>query len=194
MIDLDEGNHQPAQSGAAAHDRLKTRQKIALGLVAVFAVGIGLGGFAVHRRDSLEQRERNGVVALVALPRTASLGSPTFQSSTIDAGSDAPKVKLTGHLILINAGPAPITVRRVAAAKGGLSSSSAGEPRLLPLGGTGQLMVELSFECSVGWFEEPLPLTFEVETADKHVREVSYPVDLAGSDWQRVALPNCEHA
>lgn len=73
-------------------------------------------------------------------------------------------------------------------------SASTGAPRLSPLGGTGELVVELLFECSVAFFQEPLPLGFEVETEDKHVREISYPVTLAGSDWQRIAPTNCKHA
>ncbi|MEV4811643.1 hypothetical protein [Micromonospora avicenniae] len=193
MIDLDERNHQPAQSGTTAHDRLVTRRKMALGFVAVFVVGVVLGGLAVQRRESRVQRERNAVVALVAIPQSASSGSANFQTATIGGGSGVPQVKLTGQLVLINAGPAPITVRGVVVEGSGMASSSSGQPRLSPLGGTGQLVVELLSECSVASFEEPLQLRFEVETEDRQVREVGYPVALAGSDWQRVALSNCEH-
>ncbi|MDG4836278.1 hypothetical protein O7631_07095 [Micromonospora sp. WMMD967] len=194
MIDLDERDHQPAESNPTAQDRPVTRQKVVLGFVAVFVVGALIGGFAVQRRASHEQRERNLVVALVAFPQSASLGSPTFQTVALDGGSDAPQVKMTGHLVVINAGPAPITVRQVAAERPGMALASAGQPRLSPLGGTGELVVELLFECSVAFFQEPLPMAFEVETEDKHVREVSYPVTLAGSDWQRVAPANCGSA
>ncbi|MER7440402.1 hypothetical protein [Micromonospora avicenniae] len=194
VIDLDERNHQPAESGTTADDRLVTRRKMALGLVAVFVVGVVLGGFAVQRRDSRVQRERNGVVALVAIPQSASSGSSNFQTTTIEGGSAAPQVRLTGQLMLINACPAPITVRGVAVEVPGMASTSSGQPRLSPLGGTGQLVVELLSECSVALLREPLQLRFEVETEDKQVREVGYPVALAGSDWQRVALSSCEQA
>ncbi|MFD0784785.1 hypothetical protein ACFQZ8_12820 [Micromonospora azadirachtae] len=194
MIDLDERNHQPAETGTTAHDRLVTRRKMVLGFVAVFVVGVALGGFAVQRRDSRDQRERNATVALVAIPQSASLGSPSFQTATIGGRSGVSQVKLTGHLMLINAGPAPISVRGVAVEGPGMASTSSGQPRLPPLGGTGQLVVELLSECSVAAFEEPLQLIFAVETEDKKVREVGYPVTLAGSDWQRVAMSSCEHA
>ncbi|SBT49811.1 hypothetical protein GA0070621_3564 [Micromonospora narathiwatensis] len=72
-----------------------------------------------------------------------------------------------------------------------MASTSIGQPRLLPLGGTGQLVVEMLFECSVAFFQEPLPLGFSVETEDKQVREVSYAVALVGSDWERVAQFKC---
>ncbi|SCE76554.1 hypothetical protein [Micromonospora chokoriensis] len=194
VIDLDERDHQPAESNHPAQGHPVTRRKMVLGLVAVFVVGALIGGFAVQRRASHEQRERNSVVALVAFPQSASLGSSTFQTASLDAGSGAPQVKMTGHLMVVNAGPAPITVRQAAADRPGLVSASTGRPRLSPLGGTGELVVELLFECSAAFFREPLSLDFEVETEDKHVREVSYRVTLAGSDWQRVAPATCGSA
>ncbi|MEU7656564.1 hypothetical protein AB0C42_06845 [Micromonospora taraxaci] len=194
MIDLDKRDHQPTESNTTAHDDPVPKQKMVLGLVAVFVVGVLLGGFAVQRRASHEERERNSMVALVAFPQSASLGSSNLQTVTLDGGSGAAQIKMTGHLMVINAGPAPIIVRRVAVERSGMVSASTGAPRLSPLGGTGELVVELLFECSVAFFQEPLPLGFEVETEDKHVREISYPVTLAGSDWQRIAPTNCKHA
>ncbi|WP_319463206.1 hypothetical protein [Micromonospora sp. RTP1Z1] len=186
MIDLDEHNHQPAESGTATHDRLMVRQQMALRLVAAFVVGVVLGGFGVSQlRDSRDQRERNAVVALVAFPASADFGS-----SSSSQGS----VQLNGRLILVNAGPAPITAREVHAERPGVVIHSIGQPRLLPPGGTGQLVVELGFECSIAFQPEPLSLRFSVETNDKQVREVSRPVALVGSDWERDALSNCEHA
>ena len=183
MIDLDEQNHQPAESGTTTPDRLTVRQKMTLRLVAAFVVGVVLGGFGVSElRDSRDQRERNAVVALVALPQSADFGGSSAQGS----------VQLSGQLMLINAGPAPITVRRVQAERSGVVVRSTGQPRLLPPGGTGQLLVELRFECSIAFQPEPLSLQLSVETDDKQVREVSYPVALVGSDWERDAQRMCE--
>ncbi|MFU8875432.1 hypothetical protein [Micromonospora sp. SL4-19] len=183
MIDLDEHNHQPAESGSTAHDRLVIRQKFAVRLVAVFVVGVVLGGFGVSQlRDSRDQRERNAVVALVAVPQAAMGGSASPGS-----------VQLSGYLMLINAGPAPITVHGAQAGRPGVVLNSIGQPRLLPPGSTGQLVVELQFECSIAFQPEPLSLRLSVETDDKQVREVSYPVALAGSLWEREALFDCEH-
>ncbi|MEV0809812.1 hypothetical protein [Micromonospora sp. NPDC050200] len=82
MIDLDEHNHQSAESDTTAHDRLVVRQKMTLRLVAAFVVGVVLGGFGVSQlRDSRDQRERNVVVAFVAFPQSADSGSAASEGS-----------------------------------------------------------------------------------------------------------------
>lgn len=183
MIDLDEPIRQPAESGAATSDRLTARRRMTLRLVAAFVVGVVLGGFGVsHLRDARDQRERNAVVALVAVPRSANFGGSSSQGS----------VQLSGALMVINAGPAPITVRGVKAERRGVVIRSIEHSRLIPPGGTGQVVVELRFECSTAFQPEPLPLRVSVETQDEKVREVTYPVALFGSDWQRDALGMCE--
>ncbi|MGR6321677.1 hypothetical protein Q2K19_17310 [Micromonospora soli] len=184
MIDLDDQNRQPAGSGTATSDRLMARRKMTLRLVAAFVVGVVLGGFGVSQlRDSRDQRERNAVVALVAVPRSANFGGSSSQGS----------VQLSGQLMLINAGPAPITVRGVTAERPGVVIHSIERSRVIPAGGTGQVMVELRFVCSIAFrLLEPLSLRLSVQTEDEQVREVTYPVDLFGSDWQRDALGMCE--
>lgn len=181
MIDLDDENHQPAESNTAASGRLTMRRKMALRLVAAFVVGVVLGGLGVSElRDSREQRERNSVVALVAVPQSASGG--LFSQGW---------VQLNGQLMLINTGPAPITVRGVTAERRGVMIHSIEDSRLLRPGGTGQVMVELRLDCSRSFQPEPLSLRLSVQTGDEHVREVSYPVVLQGNDWQREALGEC---
>ncbi len=68
---------------------------------------------------------------------------------------------------------------------------STGERPELPPGSTGQILVEMSFDCSVAFRQEPLSLRFSVETGDRRVREVGYPVAIAGSDWERDAQSMC---
>ncbi|AEB46871.1 hypothetical protein [Micromonospora maris] len=183
MIDLDGQNHQPAETGTGTSDRPMARRKMTLRLVAALVVGVVLGGFGVSElRDSRDLRERNAVVALVALPQSANYGGSAAQGS----------VQLSGQLLLINAGPAPITVRGVQAEGPGVAVRSIGQPRLLPPGGTGQLLVELRFECAVAFQPEPLSLRFSVETDDRQVREVTHPVALVGSAWERDAQRMCE--
>ncbi|MET7970301.1 hypothetical protein [Micromonospora sp. NPDC005305] len=182
MIDLDEQGHQPADPGSTTPDRLRAGRKRTLRLAAAFVVGVVLGGFAVGElRDSRDERERNGVVALVALPVSANLGGSSAQGS----------VALSGQLTLINAGPAPVTVRGAHGERPGVVVRSTGEGPRLPPGGTRQLLVELSFDCSTAFQQEPLSLRFSVETEDKRVREVGYPVALVGSDWERDARSMC---
>ncbi|WP_328652601.1 hypothetical protein OG598_00790 [Micromonospora sp. NBC_00330] len=183
MIDLDERNNQSAKSGTPAHDRSVLRQKVPLRLLAAFAVGVVLGGFGFSQlRDSRDQRDRNAVVALVAFPQSADSGSAASEGS----------VRLSGYLALANGGPGPSTVRGVHAERPGVVIHSIGAPRLLPPGSTGQLAVELWFECSVARLQrEPLPLGLSVETDDEQGRKVSYPVALVGDDWERDALSKC---
>ena len=121
------------------------------------------------------------MVALVALPVSANLGGSSTQGS----------VELPGQLLLINAGPAPVTVRGARGEGPGVVVRSTGEGVGLPAGGTRQLLVELTLDCSTAFRREPLSLRFSVETADKRVGEVGYPVTLAGSDWERDAQSMC---
>ncbi|MET8550897.1 hypothetical protein ABZ356_10370 [Micromonospora zamorensis] len=89
VIDLDEHNHRSTAAGSVVSDRLLTRRKVSVRLVAAFVVGGILGGFGVSElRDSREERERNASVALVAFP-----------ASIAGVGSDVPGVlQLDGHL------------------------------------------------------------------------------------------------
>ena len=182
VIDLDKHDHERAVS-STTHGHVATRQKMILRLVAAFIAGVVLGGVGVGQlRDSREQRERAAVVALVALPESVNLGGSSIEGS----------VELNGQLLLINAGPAPITVHAVHAERPGVLIRNTGQPRLLRPGGTGQILVELQFECSIAFQPEPLSVRFSVETDNKQVSEVRYPVALVGSSWERDAMSMCE--
>ncbi|MEV2242312.1 hypothetical protein [Micromonospora sp. NPDC049891] len=185
MIDLDEREHQPTKAGATTTGRLVASRKAITRSVAAFVAGVVLGGFGLGEvRDSREQRERNAVVALVAVPQAANFGGSYAQGT----------VQLPGRLLLINAGPAPITVRGVRAERPGVVVGGTWQPRSLPPGGAGQFVVELRFECAIAFQPEPLSLRLSVETNDSQLREVSYPVALAGSDWERDTQGMCDES
>lgn len=181
-IELDERDRRPAVVGGVAGDRLLSARKVSVRLVAAFVVGVVLGGLGVNGlRDSREDRERNSSVALVALPASVSGG-----------GSDVPGVlRLDGQLAVINAGPAPITVRGAAGQGPGVLVRDTGRSRLLRPGGTGWIDVNLRLECASAFGNEPLSMRFSVETGDRHMREVRYPVALRGSVWHFRAEPSC---
>ncbi|MFD2767076.1 hypothetical protein [Micromonospora eburnea] len=180
VIDLDELDSQPADGTAPG--RLTTRRKMNLGLVAAFVVGVVLGGVGVNElRDSRQERERNAAVSLVAFPASISGG-----------GSNAIGVlEMNGQLAVINAGPAPVTVRAATGQRPGLRLHDTGQSRLLRPAGTVWIDVRLSIECASAFSTEPLSIRFSVETADGQATEVSYPVAVAGSRWQDGAELPC---
>ncbi|MFU8872413.1 hypothetical protein [Micromonospora sp. SL4-19] len=175
MIDLDEYNHKPAESGDATPGLLMARRKMNVRLVAAFVVGVVLGGVGVSElRDSREERERNASVSLVVYP-----------ASIINGNQDIPGVlQMDGQLAVANAGPVPITVRTVTGQGPGALVRYTGESRLLRPGGTGSFNVKLRLDCSTAFESGPLPMRFSVETADRQIREVSYPIALQRSAWQ----------
>lgn len=181
-IDLDEHSHVLAGSSTITHSRLAARPEMIPLLVAAFVAGVVLGGIGVSElRDAREQRERTASVSLVAVPESAGGG-----------GSDSTGVvELEGQLALINAGPAPITVRGATVQRPGVLISATGQSGLLGPGDTGRIDVELRLECATAFGLEPLSMRFSVETDDKQVREVNYPVALAGSIWHHAAMQSC---
>ncbi|MFI6068665.1 hypothetical protein ACIA47_25825 [Micromonospora sp. NPDC051227] len=185
MIDLDEHehDHEPAERSGNPQGSAATRRKVLLQLGTAFVIGVVLGGIGVSElRDSRAQRERSTVVSLVALPGSGYSGGSTSRGTVL----------LNGQLTLINTGPAPITIRTVHAERPGVQVRGMGLGRLVRPGGTGQILVDLEFECSTAFQPEPLSVRFSVETEDKRLREVRYPIALVGSPWQENALSMCE--
>lgn len=182
VIDLDSHNHQPAKPDGAAPGRLPSRGKLKVRLVAAFVVGMVLGGIGVSElRDSRDERERNAAISLVAFPASVSSG-----------GSDTTGIlEMDAELAVINAGPTPVTVRAATGQRSGILVRDTGQSRLLRPGGTGWINVELRLECSTAFGSEPLSMRFSVETTDRQVREVNYPIAVVGSDWHRSAEQPC---
>ncbi|RNI03329.1 hypothetical protein EEZ25_11160 [Micromonospora aurantiaca] len=180
VIELDDHDRQSA--GRTAPVRLVAKRRRNVRLVAAFVVGVVLGGIgAGELRDSREERERNASVSLVAFP--ASVGS---------GGSDATGIlRMDGQLAVINAGPAPITVSSATGQRPAVQVHDTGQSRLLRPGGTGWISVKLRIECTLAFGSEPLSIRFSVQTADRQVREVSYPVAVAGSAWHHGAERPC---
>ncbi|MFI6258853.1 hypothetical protein ACIBCL_22505 [Micromonospora zamorensis] len=184
VIDLDEHNHQPTAAGSVVPDRLLTRRKTSVRLVAAFLVGGVLGGFGVSElRDSREERERNASVALVAFP-----------ASIAGVGSDVPGVlQLDGQLAVTNASQAPITVRAATGQGPGALVRDTGKSRLLRPGDTELINVELRLECATAFGNELLSMRFSVETGDRQTREIDYPIALVGSIWHVRSEQPCAH-
>ncbi|MBG6099924.1 hypothetical protein IW249_000338 [Micromonospora vinacea] len=183
LIDLDEHGHEPVERSGITQRNVANSRKTLLQLVAAFVIGVVLGGIGVGElRDSRAQRERSTVVALVALPESGYSGGSNSRGT----------VRLNGQLTMINTGPAPITIRAVHAERLGVQVRAIGQARQVRPGGIGQILVDLQLDCSTAFQPEPLSMRFSVETEDKRLREVRYPVALVGSAWQEDALLMCE--
>lgn len=177
VIDLDRLD-EPARRAA----RFSVR-RIAL-LVAVFTAGLLVGGAAVDGwRDHLTDRAQDAEISLVVRPATANLGG----------SGNAVSVRLSGSLLIFNAGPRPVKIREARAERPDVRVSSYGQQPLAVLpGATGQFLVELEFGCPVAFPADALPVRLSVETADGQVREVVYDIPSAETEWQREAVGMCD--
>ncbi|WFF06675.1 hypothetical protein O7622_27190 [Micromonospora sp. WMMD1076] len=188
VIDLDEHDHRPADSDGTVPDRLVSRRTMNVRLVAALVIGVVLGGAgASELRVSRDERERNASVVLVALPEDSVSG---------DSGTEVLGViQLDGQLAVINAGPAPITVGAAAGQRPGIQVRDTGQSKLLRPGGTGWIDVKVRIECSssTAFESEPLSIRSSVETADRRIREVNYPVAVKGGAWDRAAEMPCAY-
>ncbi|MEU8253329.1 hypothetical protein AB0C06_03545 [Micromonospora inaquosa] len=184
VIDLDEHNHGPAESDATTTGR-RVVNKAQLRLVAAFIVGFLLGGFSVNElRDLHEQRERAASVALVVIPGAAR----TDGLVTKDVA------ELDGSVEVTNYGPLPVTIRAVQGQTSGVLIQGTGQPQPLRPGNTRWLDVKLRLTCALEVRDEPLSMRLSVETADRQIREVHYPVALPASGWHFQALRLCFEA
>ncbi|MDI5938197.1 MULTISPECIES: hypothetical protein [unclassified Micromonospora] len=184
VIDLDEGGREPAEAANVVPDGHPSGRRRNVRLVAALLAGVVLGGVGVGAlRDAREARQRDSAVSLVAFPASGSGG-----------GSDVAGVlQMDALLAVVNAGPAPVTLRAVTGRGPGVVLRDTGQSRLVRPGGVGWIEVKLRLECASAFGSEPLPVRFSVETADRRTREVTYPVAMKGSLWQQGAEVPCEH-
>lgn len=177
MIDLDEHNHVPAESGATT-TRPRAVKKAQLRLVAAFLVGSLLGGISVNElRDLREQRERIASVALVVAPGAARTDGVVTEGVA----------ELDGSVEVSNFGPLPVTIRAVQAQTSGVLIQDTGQSQSLRPGSIRWLDVKLRIQCPLEVRDEPLSMRISVETADRQIREFRYPVALHRSGWHSQA-------
>ncbi|MFI6065252.1 hypothetical protein ACIA47_08270 [Micromonospora sp. NPDC051227] len=184
VIDLDEHNHVPAESGPTTTRRHAVK-KAQLRLVAVFLVGLLLGGISVNElRDLREQRERAASVALVVIPGSARSDGVVTEGVA----------ELDGSVEVTNFGPLPVTIRAVQAQTSGVLIQDVGQSQPLRPGSTRWLDVKLRLQCPLEVRDEPLSMRVSVETADRQNREFHYPVALHASGWHVHASLLCLRA
>ncbi|WP_405112088.1 hypothetical protein OG559_02930 [Micromonospora sp. NBC_01405] len=180
VIDLDMPGAEPGGSDEGCSAGAGLGRKGAAYVVVALVIGIALGGFGGAKVwNSSEERTRARTVALVALPgSSSSWGSNGVGTARLDA-----------QLVLINTGPASITVQVEGARRPGVLVRGTGQSRVLRPGGTGWIDVEVTLECVTAFTSEPLPVSFSVQTTDHRVRQTSYPIALQGGPWQQACEP-----
>ncbi|MEU8023467.1 hypothetical protein AB0B88_14745 [Micromonospora haikouensis] len=184
VIDLDEGGREPAETASVVPDGHPSGRRRKAQLVAALLAGVVLGGVGVDElRDARNERQRNSAVSLVAFPAGGGGG----------ASDVAGVLQMDALLAVVNAGPAPITLRAVTGQGPGVVLRDTGQSRLVRPGGVGWIDVKLRLECATAFGSEPLPVRLSVETADRRTREVTYPVAVRDSVWHRGAEVPCEH-
>ncbi|WP_144420342.1 hypothetical protein [Micromonospora haikouensis] len=184
VIDLDEGDRESTEAGGVTPDRSLVRRRN-VRLVAALLAGVVLGGVGVNElRDARDERQHSAAVSLLAFPASGGGGGGSGVEGVL---------QMDALLAVVNAGPAPVTLRVVAGQGPGVGLRDAGQSRLLRPGGVGWIEVELRLECANAFGSEPLVVRFSVETADRRAREATYPVAVTGSVWHRGAEVPCEH-
>lgn len=184
MIDLGERDHEQTESRTVAHGRPVDRRKMAARLVAALVAGLVLGAVGANElRDSRDERGRAARVALVAFPASPDGGMGSSSPDTLH---------LNAKLAVVNAGPAPVTIRAAEGQRPGVLVRDTGRSRLVRPGGTGWIDVELVLQCSAAFASEPVSIRFSVETEDGQVREARYPITLVGSAWQHPVTVTCQ--
>lgn len=181
VIDLDMPSGGAGGSDEGCFAGARPGRKGAAFLVVALVVGMALGGVGGARMwISREEQARANTVALVALPGSSSSGMGLDDGGTL---------RLDAQLVLVNAGPAPITVEVEGARRPGVLVRGTGQSRLVRPGGTGWIDVEVTLECATAFTSEPLPVSFSVQTANHRVRRTSYPIAVQGGPWQAACEP-----
>jgi hypothetical protein len=160
MIDLDQPVAEPTTR----------RPRWALGALALALAGGVLGGMAVDRWHAQRAADdRRSAVSLVALPDLLQRPDDGVRpAASVDGLTTA--VDLTGHVTVVNAGPAPVRFVGFRADQTGLQVR--GEPwpgpdLTVPAGGSTAGTIHATIQCDI---DDPLtgtvPTVFEVVTAD----------------------------
>ncbi|MET7865482.1 hypothetical protein [Micromonospora taraxaci] len=178
FIDLDQREDDPAGSDASPGERMPSRQRVALYLVATFALGVALGGVGVATFQ--ERRQQQAEAPTVAVNAMA---GPTSGGTGRDG-----KAEVDAQVTVVNAGSIPLMVRFGGAQETGVLVRDTGQSLLLVRGSTGGIAVRLAFDCRMA-SPNPLPMRFSVQTPDQLTAEVTMPVDV--SAWRERVSALC---
>ncbi|WP_328848764.1 hypothetical protein [Micromonospora zamorensis] len=167
FIDLDQRGGGPAGSDESPGERVLSRQRVALYLVATFALGVALGGVGVAKfQERREQQAQSPTVWVDAMAGPTSGGNGRDGNAEVDA-----------QLTVVNAGSIPVMVRFVGAQETGMQVRDTGQSLLLVPGSTGGIGVRLMVDCRMASLN-PLPMRFLVQTPDQQTAELTTPVEV----------------
>jgi hypothetical protein len=178
VIDLD------GSPAAPEPRRPPSRPRLVLGALALIVTGAAVGGVAVSRRQ--QQRtddERRSAVSLVILPDMLQRPDDGVTPTVIEQEHTS-AVVLTGHVNVVNAGPAPVRLAGFGADRIGLRLT--GEPwlapnPLIPAGGSTVATIHATVPCDADPLTEPVAVTVDLVTADGQRRQPTAFID--GRAW-----------
>ncbi|MGW3888210.1 hypothetical protein ACWD69_05945 [Micromonospora chokoriensis] len=178
FIDLDQREGGPAGSDASPGERIPSRQRLALHLVATFALGVALGGVGVATFQERRQQQpaESPTIAVNAMAGPTSGGTVRDGMAEVDA-----------QVTVVNAGSIPVMVRFVGAQETGALVRDTGQSLLLVRGSTGEIAVRLAVDCRMA-SPNPLPMRFSVQSPDQLIAEVTIPVDVSAWRARQCAL------
>jgi hypothetical protein len=177
LIDLDRSPELPAPPPGPAGPRRTRRAAFVAGLLLAAATG------AVVSHQWQEQRwqdARDSAVSMVVLSDRSGWAPERVEGYSFVDGRTV-GVSMTGHVAVVNAGPAPVTVQRLSATGSGLSLHSTSSGSVTAPGAVAKFAVEGHVGCPAGGTFQKLAATVWVETADRVSRRTTVVFD--GHAW-----------
>jgi hypothetical protein len=181
VIDLDRPKAPPATRPRRSH----------LKLLTALLIGAALGTSATYlwtTADEAAARDHQPSVFVFAQRDAEADQLPA--GSVVQDGRVA-TVTLTRHVTFVNAGPAPINVRDLTAAKPGVSVRGVNKQRWVAPGATAQADVDIQVDCRHGLPLTRLPVTLLVQTFDEEDREVQLQDGIDVTLWSDQVEANC---
>jgi hypothetical protein len=186
LIDLDQPTTAPEPH------RPPARPRPALVALALVLAGGVIGGVVVDRwQQQRASDHRRSAVSLVVLPDLLDRPDNSV-AATLIVGGQTVAVGVSGHLDVINAGPAPVRFVSLRAAQAGLQLRGdplpgSGQP--IPAGASTIGTIYATVRCDADPLTRLLPVTVEVVTADGVHRRPAITLD--GRAWAEKVEATC---
>lgn len=162
-------------------------------LLAVSALLIGavLGATATHGWSARRQAAARDRQVSVFVFADAGRSRDGNQAGRVVLGGRVATVTLTRRVTFVNAGPMPINIHDLSAARPGVSVRGVHKQRWVAPGATVQADADVQVDCGYGLPLGRLPLTLSVQTSDEEDRETRPRDGFDGTPWSDQAEAAC---